>query len=121
MLAHRCVAGQRNDAPSGLAHCQAPAQPGSDCQIFVAQLGVVEQLPGSAGKDDLTGIHDDGAVGKAQRRHCVLLDDDRRDTTRLDALDDTFDLLNDNRRQTFIVSEPQIPTWLCQDLYLGNL
>jgi hypothetical protein len=74
----------------------------SDCQIFVAQLGVIEDFLRGTCESDFAGVEDDRTVGQLQRRDGVLLDDDSGDAHRLDRMQDALDLLYDHRCKAFI-------------------
>src|SRR5690606_26579411 len=55
-----------------------------------------------ARKRDFTGIEDHRAVGELERGNCVLLDNDRGAAQRFDLVENTLDLVNDDRRKSFI-------------------
>mgnify|MGYP000710624092 CR=1 FL=1 len=56
----------------------------SDCQVFVAEVGVVEDLLGRPGEGDFAGVENDGAIGQLQRCDRILLDDYGGDAHRFD-------------------------------------
>src|SRR5690606_11740225 len=73
-----------------------------DCEILVAQVFVIEKLLGAAGEDQLSTIEDDRPIREAQGGHGVLFDYDCRNAALPVAVDDPFDLLDDNRSKPLI-------------------